>query len=100
MGTFLERTIYHARMFRPTRRAALKHLGLSGAGLVMAPVMIRGQAAPIMVAGRPVEIAIASISASTVRITVQPIASGAAQNVVNRGALVAAADARASGTLA
>ena len=84
-------------MFRPTRRAALQKIGLSSAGLIFAPVTIRGQAQPITVAGRPVEIAIASLSASTARITVQPIVDGAPQRVVNRGALVAAADAREAG---
>jgi hypothetical protein len=56
-----------------TRRSALKQVGLAGAGLLATPVMIRGQAAPITIANRPVEIAIASVSLSTVRITVQPL---------------------------
>ena len=77
-----------------TRRSALQRVGFASAGFVLAPFTIRGQTQPITVAGRPVEIAIATVSASTVRITVKPIAGGAAQNVVNRGALVAAADAR------
>ena len=35
-----------------TRRDALTRLAVAGAGTVLAPSMIRGQTAPIMVAGR------------------------------------------------
>jgi hypothetical protein len=38
-----------------TKRRALKGLAAAGAGMALAPSVIRGQAAPIMVAGRPVE---------------------------------------------
>jgi alpha-glucosidase (family GH31 glycosyl hydrolase) len=77
-----------------SRRSALKQLAMAGTGLAMAPALVWGRQSPITVAGRPVEIAIAPVSASTVRITVKPIVDGKAQPVVNRGALVAAADAR------
>jgi alpha-glucosidase (family GH31 glycosyl hydrolase) len=82
-------------MFRFTRRSALKLVGSAGAGFLVAPVTIRGQATPITVAGRPVEIAIAPISATTVRITVQPLMGTLSQSV-NRGALVPAAEAPAT----
>ena len=78
-----------------SRRAALKQIAIAGAGTVVAPVIIRGQAKPIVVAGQPVEIAYVPLSASTVRITVRPIVAGKPQAIVNRGALVAAADRRA-----
>src|SRR6185436_9494703 len=82
-----------------SRRAAIKHLTAAGAGLAIAPAIIRGQS-PITVAGRPVEISIAPISRSTVRISVRPIVNGKPQPIVNRGALVAAAEQRvASGDL-
>ena len=82
-----------------SRRVALKHIATAGAGMAIAPAIIRGQS-PIIVAGKPVEIAIVPISRSTVRISVRPIVNGAAQPVVNRGALVAAAEQRvASGDL-
>ena len=42
-----------------SRRAALARLGVAGAGLVLAPAILRGQSSPIVVAGRPVEIVIA-----------------------------------------
>ena len=58
----------------------------------LAPVIIRGQSSPIMVAGKPVEISVATISRSTVRISVRPIVNGKPQAIVNRGALVDAAE--------
>src|SRR5687767_15046016 len=53
-----------------TRRKAMRAIGSAGAGFALAPVLLRGQSAPIVIAGKPVEIAIASVSPSTVRITV------------------------------
>jgi alpha-glucosidase/alpha-D-xyloside xylohydrolase len=58
---------------RLSRRDALKQIGTASAGVVLAGGIIRGQTADIMVAGRPVEIAIASLSPSTVRISVLPL---------------------------
>ncbi len=58
---------------RPSRRNALKHLAAAGVGAALHPVVIRGQSAPIRVAGMPVEIAVASISPVTVRVTVSAI---------------------------
>ena len=57
-------------------------------------MVLRGQRAPITVAGRPVEIAVMPIGPATVRITIRPIVNGKPQPVVNRGALVAAAEQR------
>jgi alpha-glucosidase/alpha-D-xyloside xylohydrolase len=61
--------------------------------VLAAPSILRGQSSPIVVAGQPVEIAVASISPSTVRITVLPIAN-ASRTVPDDGALVAAAEGR------
>ena len=58
------------------------------------PALVRGQSSPIVVAGRPVEISIVPISRSTVRISVRPIVDGKPQGIVNRGALVVAAEQR------
>jgi alpha-glucosidase (family GH31 glycosyl hydrolase) len=77
-----------------SRREALRQLAVAGAGTMLAPRIIRGQAAPIMVAGRPCEIVILPISRSTVRISVRPIVDGTPQPIVNRGALVDAAERR------
>src|SRR5690349_10945422 len=75
------------------RREALKRVGLAGVASVLAPAVLRGGAAPITVAGRPVEIRVATVSRSTVRLTVAAI--GGAAPPAN-GALVPAA----AGTIA
>jgi len=77
---------------RPSRRNALKHLAAAGLGAALQPVVIRGQFAPIRVAGMPVEIAVASISPVTVRVTVSPIVGTG--GVPDDGALVPAAEAK------
>ena len=69
-----------------SRRAALKRLGAASA-VLLGPRFIRGEAADIVVAGSPVEIAVWSLSATTVRITVQPIRSGNPAPVASTGAL-------------
>jgi hypothetical protein len=70
------------------RREALKRLGLAGAGVVLARGVIRGQGTPIEIAGKPVEILVASVSPSTVRLSVIPIGG---PGVPDGGALVAQA---------
>jgi alpha-glucosidase (family GH31 glycosyl hydrolase) len=77
---------------RPSRRNALKHLAAAGVGAALHPVVIRGQSAPIRVAGMPVEIAVASISPVTVRVTVSAIVGTG--GVPDDGALVAAAEGK------
>ena len=77
---------------RPSRRNALKQLAAAGAAAAFSPVVIRGQATPIRVAGMPVEIAVASISPVTVRITVAAIVGTG--GVPDDGALVAAAEGK------
>jgi alpha-glucosidase (family GH31 glycosyl hydrolase) len=74
-----------------SRRDALKHLGSAGAAFLAPRGVIRGQATPIRIAGSPVEIAVASVSPATVRITATPLAGGPAPS---DGALVAAAEAK------
>lgn len=70
-----------------SRRDVLKQLGTAGAGVVLGGGLIRGQGADIVVAGRPVEIAVSSLSPSTVRIQVLPIQGGRAGAVPVDGAL-------------
>jgi alpha-glucosidase/alpha-D-xyloside xylohydrolase len=50
--------------------------------------LFRGNEADILLAGQPVEIAISSVSAATVRITVRPLSGGAPTAVPITGALV------------
>jgi alpha-glucosidase/alpha-D-xyloside xylohydrolase len=84
-----------------SRRAALTRLGLAGTGLLF-PRIIRGQNADIMVAGQPVEIAVAALSPITARITVRPLRDGQPVTVPITGALdqPAAGTARARGRAA
>ncbi|HEV2986064.1 MAG TPA: glycoside hydrolase family 31 protein, partial [Vicinamibacterales bacterium] len=64
---------------RLSRRKLLQQIGAAGAGLAASGGILRGQSRAIRVAGKPVEILVASISPSTVRITVLPLeAPGAA----------------------
>ena len=74
-------------MARPNRRQALKDLGLAGAGLAISGGVIRGQAAEIVIAGRPVEIAVSPVSAVAVRIIIRPIVDGVPAAVPVTGAL-------------
>ncbi len=77
-------------MARPlTRRDVLKQIGSAGAGIVLAPGTLRGQFSTITIAGVPVEIAVASVSPSTVHITVWK--AGSAAETAGDGALVPAA---------
>jgi hypothetical protein len=72
-------------------RRALKDLAAAAAA-AFSPGGIRGQSAPIRVAGMPVEIVVASISPVTVRITVSAIVGTG--GVLEDGALVAAAEGK------
>ncbi len=82
----------------PTRRDALKQIAAAGIGCAVSPGVVWGQDASIAIAGRPVQIAIASVSPSTVRITISPLVSGVAQNLRPSGALVEAAAGRGLGS--
>src|ERR1041384_7992693 len=69
-----------------SRREALKQLAASSAAAMFAGT-IRGGAEDIVVAGQPVEIAVWSLSPTTVRIVVRPIENGAPVAVPVTGAL-------------
>ena len=76
-------------MSRPiTRREALKHLTSATAGVALSSGIIRGQTTDITIGGRPVEIAVSSLSPTTVRISVLPLVAGAPAAVPDDGALV------------
>src|SRR6516162_3785641 len=70
------------------RREALRWIGQATAGLTLSGGVIRGQSSDIVVAGVPVEIAIASVSPSTVRITVLPVQNGLAAQTPGTGTIV------------
>jgi alpha-glucosidase len=70
-----------------TRRDALRHLGSAGAAAAFGGGVIRGQDGGIRIDGRAVEIAVTSISAVTVRLSVLPVTPGQAGQVPDDGAL-------------
>ena len=81
-----------------TRRTALRRFGAAGAGLALSAESharlvgtFGGQTTPITIAGQPVEIRVASIGWSTVRISAVPLADAALGELAGTGALVAAA---------
>ncbi|HEX6558316.1 MAG TPA: TIM-barrel domain-containing protein, partial [Longimicrobiales bacterium] len=71
---------------RVSRREALKRLGAAGASCMFAGT-IRSHERPIMIAGQPAEIAVYSLSPSTVRLTIRPLAGGKAAPLMATGAL-------------
>ena len=70
-----------------TRREALKQITTAGAGVALSGGIIRGQAAEVLIGGKPVEIAVSSLSPATVRITLLPLEAGAPTAVPIDGAL-------------
>jgi alpha-glucosidase len=70
-----------------SRRHAVKQIGAAGAGAFLTGGILRGQTADIRVAGRPVEIAVVSLSPSTVRLSVLPIEGGRPSAVPLNGGL-------------
>jgi alpha-glucosidase len=70
-----------------SRRGALKRLSAVASGAYFAGAF-RGASADIIVGGKPVEIAVWSLSPTTVRITVSPIVDGTRTPVPVTGALI------------
>ena len=54
------------------RREALRQLGIAGTGMLLAG-RVRGQSAPLLVAGQSVEVEVWTVSPMTVRLTVRPL---------------------------
>jgi alpha-glucosidase (family GH31 glycosyl hydrolase) len=79
-----------------SRREALQQIGSAGAGVILAGAFVGGQSRPVLVAGSAVEILVASVSPSTVRITVLPLDRAQAV-AADDGALVPAAQGRVLG---
>lgn len=70
-----------------TRRDALKGMLSTGAAALIKPPATLVHASPIQVLSHPVEITLMSVSAQTVRITVQPLQDGGTLPLPNDGAL-------------
>jgi alpha-glucosidase len=72
-----------------TRREALKGMAASAGAITLArPGLAFAQGAPILVAGRPVDVTLTSVSPQTIRVTVQAIDNGVPQPLIQDGALV------------
>src|SRR5687767_3172639 len=80
-----------------SRREALKRIAAAGTGFAAAPHLAWGQESRITIAGRPVQIGVASVSPSTVRITISPLVGGTTQRLNPSLALVDAAAGRGVG---
>src|SRR3989442_8007583 len=71
-----------------SRRQALKRLGVAEAAMRVGTLHAAAPAtAPIVTAGQPVEIHVASISGRTVHITISPLTTSGVQPVPETGAL-------------
>lgn len=79
---------------RVSRREALQQMGSAGVGLALSRTILRGQSSDIIIAGKPVEIIVAEVSPSTVRLTALPIASVETTGVPAGGALVRGGEGR------
>ena len=80
-----------------TRRAVLKGIGAAGAGLLIPAGFLRGRDGEIIVAGKPVEIAVSVLSPATIRIIAVPLEGGRASSIPDDGALLPTAAGRTSG---
>jgi alpha-glucosidase/alpha-D-xyloside xylohydrolase len=80
-----------------SRRNAMKRLGAAGAGLLIPAGLPRGVRGPIIVAGRPVEIAVSALGPATIRLTAVPLEGGRAAAIPDDGALAPTAEGRTAG---
>ena len=71
-----------------SRRDALKQLAAAGAGLAATPLIVRGQTQDLIVAGKPIELAISAVNPAIVRITIRPITDAVVTPVPEDGALI------------
>src|SRR5262245_36200544 len=79
------------------RRDALSRIGRATAGLALTGGVIRGQDTDIVIAGSPAEIAVASVSSSTVRITVLQIEGSRQAALPETGTIVSNGQGRSVG---
>jgi alpha-glucosidase (family GH31 glycosyl hydrolase) len=74
-----------------TRRDAMKGIAASAAALTLVrPDRAAAQESPIVVAGKPIELALFAASSQTIRVTIQSIENGEPQAISQDGALVKA----------
>ena len=70
-----------------SRRKALKGIGSAGVVALLDARSLSAQEAAIRIAGQPVEIVVAPVSAVTVRLSVTPIVNGQSQPLPHDGSL-------------
>jgi alpha-glucosidase (family GH31 glycosyl hydrolase) len=75
-------------MRRISRRETLKRFGSAGAGILLGSQIGTAQNSTIKVIGRPVEIALSSVSPHTVRISITAIENGTRQSIPHDGSLL------------
>ena len=71
-----------------TRREALQSVAGAGAGSILAEHLAGFDESPLTVGGKPVQVSLSSVSANTVRISVQPVENGQTMPVPADGTLV------------
>src|SRR5437016_4683817 len=71
-----------------SRRAALRNISAASASAFLTTTKALAQQKPIEIAGKPVEVTLASVTPSTVRITIQQLENGQPKPVPLDGALV------------
>ncbi len=71
-----------------SRRTAIQQIGAAGAGVMLATRFTRGYQKDIVVAGRPVEWGVATVSTATIRLTIRPIENDRVVDVFDDGAVV------------
>src|SRR5436305_15038369 len=71
-----------------SRRTALRNAAGAGASALLAPAMALAQEKVLELTGKPIEVTLTSVTAQTVRITIQPIENGQLKPVIDDGALV------------
>lgn len=77
-----------------TRRSAVKQLARAGAGALLVPAVLHDQPDDLIIAGKPVEVWVSAVSASTVRLTALPVENSRAAAVPTDGALALDAEGR------
>src|SRR5262245_2112919 len=70
-----------------SRREALKGMSSAGVIALIEARSLSAREAEIRIAGQPIEIAISSVSAATVRLSVTPVANGQPQPIPSDGSL-------------
>ncbi|HEX4947017.1 MAG TPA: glycoside hydrolase, partial [Blastocatellia bacterium] len=71
-----------------SRREALKTIGSASAVAFTQPATLLAQHTALEIAGKPVELAVSSVSPDTVRLSIAPLVNGQPQPIPNDGSLV------------